>query len=234
MQIEKRTSNPEVDKEIGDSTALKPVLNDFRKIHPNFKYSTFSADGAFDSYDNFRFLLKEYGFSKAVIPFKRNPVSNVNFNELGTPLCPNDGTPFVFDSKYQVKNRALRFKFVCPKTKWSKTERGHSRRCFCETPCSDSICGRTIYVCPDSNLRLYPGLARDSQEFSEIYTRRTVVERSINTLKETLGVANRKTSNVLTTKADLFLAGIVQLICVLLAHKLHDMKLARRPRRLIA
>jgi len=60
------------------------------------------------------------------------------------------------------------------------------------------------------------------------------VERSINSLKDTLGIANRKTSNVLTTKADLFLAGIVQLLCVLLADKLHDAKLARRPRKLIA
>ena len=49
-----------------------------------------------------------------------------------------------------------------------------------------------------------------------------------------LCISNRKTSNVLTTKADLFLAGIVQLLCVLLAHKLHDLKLARRPRKLIA
>jgi hypothetical protein len=28
--IAKQTNNPELDKEIGDSTALKPVLNDFR------------------------------------------------------------------------------------------------------------------------------------------------------------------------------------------------------------
>lgn len=57
---------------------------------------------------------------------------------------------------------------------------------------------------------------------------------SINSLKDTLGISNRKTSNVLTTKADLFLAGIVQLLCVLLAYKLHNMKLARCPRKLIA
>ena len=30
MQIEKRTNYPELDKEMGDSIALKPVLNDFR------------------------------------------------------------------------------------------------------------------------------------------------------------------------------------------------------------
>lgn len=49
-----------------------------------------------------------------------------------------------------------------------------------------------------------------------------------NSLKDTLGISNRKTSNVITTKADLFLAGIVQLLCVLLAHKLHNPNLARR------
>ena len=70
--------------------------------------------------------------------------------------------------------------------------------------------------------------------FAQIYNRRTCVERSINALKDTLGISNRKTSNVLTTKADLFLAGIVQLLCVLLAYKLHNLKLARCPRKLIA
>jgi G:T-mismatch repair DNA endonuclease (very short patch repair protein) len=77
-------------------------------------------------------------------------------------------------------------------------------------------------------------LARKSDEFAKIYNHRTAVERSINSLKDMLGVSNRKTSNVLTTKADLFLAGIVQPVCVVLAHKLHDVKLARSPRKLIA
>jgi len=94
--------------------------------------------------------------------------------------------------------------------------------------------GRCVYVHQNKNLRLYPGIARDSLEFSKTYNCRTAVERSINTLKVTLGIANRKTSNTLSTKADLFLAGIVQLLCIVLAHKLHDKNLARRPRKLIA
>jgi hypothetical protein len=237
LKIEKRTNCPELDKEVGDSTALKPVLNDFRSAHPHFCYNTFSADAAFDAYDNYAFLMKEYGFEKVVVPFNPRrglPATDIGFNENGTPLCPKDGTPFVFDSKYQVKTRALRFKYVCPKTRWISTARGHSRRCYCHSPCSDSPCGRCIYVCPETNLRLYPRLSRDSEEFIQFYNRRTSVERSINSLKDTLGIANRKTSNVLTTKAVLFLSGIVQLLCVLLADKFHDAKLARRPRRLIA
>ena len=235
---ETRKKSPEVEKEIYDSVALKPVLQDFRAAHPAFRYGTFAGDAAFDSYDNYTFLLKDYRFRKAVIPMNpRNSAKahDSTFNENGTPLCPMDNTPLLLQGKSGGKNRSLRLKFLCPKTETLRLESGGtSKRCLCERPCSDSKYGKCVYVYPDKNLRLYPGLSRDSDEFAKIYNRRAAVERSINALKDTLGLAGRKTSNVLTTKADLFLAGIVQLLCVLLAHKLHDLKLARRPRRLIA
>ena len=60
------------------------------------------------------------------------------------------------------------------------------------------------------------------------------MERSIGSFKSVLGVAHRKTANTATPKADLFLAGIVQLLCVLLADALHDSFLFRRVRRLAA
>lgn len=238
MQIEKQTSNPELDKEIGDSTALVPVLLDFRAAHPNLKYSVFSADAAFDSYDNFSFLIKDYGFRKAVIPINPRgglPTADVNFNDYGRPLCPKDRTPFYFHGRNQGSRRSMRFKYICPKSRITKRADGSSSWvCKCDTPCSESPYGRCVYTYPDKNLRLYPGLPRDSEEFAQIYNLRTGVERSINTLKDTLGLSNRKTSNVLTTKADLFLSGIVQLLCVLLAKKLPNPILARRPRKLIA
>jgi hypothetical protein len=238
MQIEKRESCPELDKEVGDSTSLKPVLLDFRAKHPDFHYGTFSADSAFDSYDHYTFLMKDCRFKKAVIPLNpRNskPCDEKDFNECGTPLCSVDKTPFLFHSKSGGKKRSARFKYICPKAKRAKSQNGNATwRNTCEHPCLDSKYGKCVYAYPDKNLRLYPGISRDSEEFSTIYNRRTSVERSINSLKDTLGIQGRKTSNVLTTKADLFLAGIVQLLCVLLADKLHDFKLARRPRRLIA
>ena len=238
MQIGKRTNHPEIDKEIGDSTSLKPVLLDFKATHPSFHYSVFSADAAFDSYDNFNFLLNDYGFRKAVVPLNPRgglPAADVNFNENGTPLCPADGTPLKPCSHANEPHRSPRLKFICPKSKLVKLPDGkRSFRCQCDRPCSPSKYGRCVYVPLNKNLRLYPGISRDDPAFAQIYNRRTCVERSINSLKDTLGISNRKTSNVLTTKADLFLAGIVQLLCVLLAHKLHDLKLARRPRKLIA
>ena len=238
MQVDKRTNHPKIDKEIGDSTSLKPVLLDFKKAHPTFHYSVFSADSAFDSYDNFAFLLKNYGFQKAIVPLNPRrglPAADVGFNENGTPLCPADGTPLKPCGHANEKHRSPRLKFICPKSKIVKPPAGgRTYRCQCETPCSSSKYGRCVYVPLSKNLRLYPGISRDDPSFALIYNRRTCVERSIHSLKDTLGISNRKTSNVLTTKADLFLAGIVQLLCVLLAYKLHNMKLARRPRKLIA
>lgn len=233
MRIEKRTSYPEIDKEIGDSTSLKPVLLDFRAAHTGFRYGVFSADAAFDTYDNYEFLMKEYSFTKAAIPLNPRrglPSPDIGFNENGTPLCPKDGRPFAFHGLCGGAHRSRRLKFVCP----GSHRVGTTMVNHCVSPCTSSAFARCVYVYPHKDFRLYPGLSRDSEEFAHIYNHRAAVERSINMLKDTLGIQNRKTSNVLTTKADLFLAGIVQLLCVLLAHKLHDVKLARRPRRLIA
>jgi len=235
---EKRTKSPEIDKEVGDSTALKPVLLDFRAAHPTFRYGTFAGDAAFDSYDNYSFLLKEYGFDKAVIPL--NPRNSAafdakDFNENGAPLCPRDKTPLLLQGKSGGKHRSLRLKYICPKTETLRLESGGcTKRCICETPCTDSKYGKCVYVYPNKDLRLYPGLSRDDPAFETIYKQRTAVERSISSLKGTLCLQGRKTSNTLTTKADLFLAGIAQLLCVLLAAKLHKPALARRTRLLLA
>ena len=77
-------------------------------------------------------------------------------------------------------------------------------------------------------------ILRDTPEWNTLYARRVSVERSIGFFKTVLGLRHRKTFNTATTKADLLLAEIVQLLCVVLADKLHDFKLLRRVRRLAA
>lgn len=47
MPVDKRENDPSADKEIGDSKALLPVLDDFREAHPSLAYSTFLGDAAF-------------------------------------------------------------------------------------------------------------------------------------------------------------------------------------------
>lgn len=238
IPVEKRTDNPDMDKEIGDSRTLLPVLRDFNEKHPNLRYETFLGDSAFDNYDTYRSLLGELGFAKAVIPMNCRNAANRHeplLDEFGIPLCPYYGTQLKFHSLCGGKNRSKRLKFVCPKTSYIATSiQGRSLRCTCETPCTSSKYGRCVYIYPNADLRLYPGILRGSPDWTELYARRTAVERSIGSFKYVLGVEQRKTSDSLTTKADIFLAGIVQLLCVVLADALCQRRLFRRIRSLAA
>jgi len=235
--FEKRSGNPDLDKELGDARALLPVLRDFQTAHPSLAYSTFMGDSSFDSYDLYSALLDEHRFSRAIIPINpRNSTgaATVGFNESGIPLCPNDKAPMRYHSVCGGKNRSKRIKFICPKSTWIKTPNGISWRCRCDAPCSPSIFGRSVYIYPDADKRLYPGILRDTPEWDALYAQRVTAERSIGAFKAVLGLDNRKTYNTVTAKVDLFLAGIVQLLCVVLADKLHDLKLVRRVRKLVA
>jgi len=104
---------------------------------------------------------------------------------------------------FSATHRSPRLKFLCPKSIGSKDSNGrYFRICSCENPCSTSPYGRCVYVHQNQNLRLYLGISRDDPKFEAIYKQRTTIERSISSLKQTLCLDGRKTSNVLTTKAD--------------------------------
>lgn len=113
-----------------------------------------------------------------------------------------------------MKNgRATRHKWCCPKYKFVNRK----RICTCENPCTSSQIGRVVFTYPDKNFRLYPGTLRGTEEWNRLYKIRNVVEQSINHIKTNMGIAGRKTRNALTTKADVFLAGIAQLFTVIIA-----------------
>lgn len=61
-----------------------------------------------------------------------------------------------------------------------------------------------------------------------------IVEQSINHFKESFCIAGRKTQNEKTLHADLLLAGITQLITVVLADKIHKYEYIRSLKPLIA
>lgn len=91
-----------------------------------------------------------------------------------------------------------------------------------------------IYIYPEKNLRAYPGVERGSAEWEETYKIRVTVEKSINHFKDSFCVANRKTQNEKTLHADLLLAGIAQLVTVIVADKIHQHQYIRSLKPLIA
>ena len=91
-----------------------------------------------------------------------------------------------------------------------------------------------IYIYPEKNSRAYPGTIRGTEEWNSTYKVRTAVERDINHIKDTLCLAGRRTQNEKTLHADLILAGITQLITVMLADKIKHPEYIRSLKPLIS
>ena len=227
-----KTDNPDSDKEIGDSVSLKPVLSDFRAAHPTIDFKTFIGDSSFDSYDIYAMLKNDFSFERACIPMnpRNSTASSAHFDASGTPICPVSGMPFTFLGKSGGKNRSSRFKWVCP----GSVQKGSSRVCSCDHPCTDSSYGKCVYTYPDKDFRLYPGVPRATDHWNNLYRHRVAIERTINIFKDSFVLDSGKSHRTVTVKADLFLAGITQLIGVLLADALHKPKFIKSVRRLIA
>jgi len=244
--VEKKSDSPDEDKCVHDSKLLIPTLKDFFSKHPLINPKTFLGDAAFDSCLLYRELLtgNTFGqnkhFAKAYIPLNsRSGLENPDYkvNEDGIPCCPDDDSlPMKHEGTSTRKNGLKRYKFICPKIKYVKdasTGKYH-RHCICNHPCTASECGRMIYVYPEKDLRAYPGTIRGTEEWDNTYKIRTAVERDINHIKENLCLAGRRTQNEKTLYADLILAGITQLITVILADKIKHHEYIRSLKPLIA
>ena len=244
--VEKKSDSPDEDKCVHDAKLLIPTLKDFFEKHPLINPKTFIGDAAFDSCQLYGELLtgSTFGenkhFAKAYIPL--NPRSGFGnpdcaVDENGIPCCPNDNSlPMKHEGTSTRKNGLKRYKFICPKIKYVKdasTGKYH-RHCICDNPCTTSECGRMIYVYPEKDLRTYPGTLRGTEEWNSTYKIRTAIEREINHIKDNLCLAGRRTQNEKTLHADLILAGITQLITVVLADKIKHHEYVRSLKPLIA
>ncbi len=244
--VEKKSDSPDDDKCVHDAKLLIPTLQDFFSKHPLINPKTFLGDAAFDSTLLYKQLLTgdtfgtDKHFSKAYIPLNNRAgikYPDCKVNADGIPSCPNDDSlPMKSDGKSSRKNGLVRFKFVCPKIKYvyDKSTGKRHRECQCDNPCTDSSCGRMIYIYPEKNLRAYPGVLRGTEEWNNTYKIRTAVERDINHMKDYLCLAGRRTQNEKTLHADLILAGITQLITVVLAGKIKHHEYIRSAKPLIA
>ena len=221
LVIDKKSHSPDEDKSIGDATCLKPVLSDFFSLHPDFHPDTFLGDSSFDTIETYGMLMNDFHFSKALIPYNpRNESSlkKVGYSEYGYPTCPNDPSlAMKYRGITREKGRAERIKWICPKVHMVKGK----YVCDCKNPCSNAAKGRTTYTYENLDFRMFPGIQRDSEEWDSLYKIRTIVERAIDHLKINMCVAGRKSRSHITTKADVFLAGIASQLTVIVAHRMN-------------
>ena len=244
--VEKKSDSPDEDKCVHDSKLLVPTLKDFFSKHPLINPKTFLGDAAFDTAQLYKDLLtgNTFGenrhFSSAYIPLNaRAHLENVDYtiNGNGIPCCPhNSDLPMKYDGTSRLKSGVTRYKFSCPKVKWvyDKTSKKCHGECRCDNPCTSSSCGRMIYIYAEKDLRAYPGCLRGTPQWDNTYKIRTVVERDINHIKDNLCLAGRRTQNEKTLHVDLLLAGITQLITVVLADKIKHPEFIRSLKPLIA
>jgi len=225
---------PEEQKSAFDNASLSPVLSAFWKAKGANRFTTFLGDSEFDSYDNFSFL-NQLGFSKVVIPINTrnskpqsdNPIPK---NEEGVPCCPKDTLlPFIFDGPCKGKNRSLRFKYVCPKSKRLKGNWASP----CENKCRPTNSAVTTYVYPDGDLRFYSGVLRGSDEWASLYKRRTVIERHFSAMKSHPMIEKPRTHNCDSMRSDVFLNTSTKLITVILAFALGHVDYMKNLRKLL-
>jgi hypothetical protein len=245
IEIHKKSNSPDEDKSVHDARLLIPSLTDFFKAHPLINPIAFLGDSTFDSVQIYKELLTgdTFGanrhFRKAYIPLNhRSGLENEDYtiNEDGVPCCSNDPSlPMKAENTSKLRSGVLRYKFVCPKMKWHTCDDVKCRRVTrCQTPCTPSKSGRMVYIYPEKDLRAFPGTIRGTPEWVDTYKTRCAAERAINHFKENLCVAGRRTQNEKTIHADLILAGITQLISVVLADKIHSHQFIRSLKPLLA
>ncbi|MCL2412425.1 MAG: transposase [Treponema sp.] len=203
-----------------DNASLCPVLSAFHNRVGHGRFTTFLGDSEFDSYDNYGFL-QELGFEKVLIPIndRNTPLTNtpVPVNSSGIPCCPKDNSrSFIPDGKCKGKNRSLRYKFVCPKSrrvnnKWQSD---------CEDKCRKTNSTVTTYTYPSSELRNYFGVHRGSKEWVETYKIRTIIERGFSSEKSHPALSHPNTYNSATLRADVYINAASKLITVMLAFAL--------------
>lgn len=153
-----------------DSILTIFALSEFRKLYPNLPIKNFLADGAMDNYFTYKLLSKW-----EIIPF-----IPLDSNARADNSKPHPGILCFDHNNEPICMGGIPYKhcgFTFPK--------GIKYRCWFDyygmqkpCSCSDSSYGRTIYIKPDYDLRLFPPFPRKSEAFKEMFKRRTSVERS--------------------------------------------------------
>ena len=153
-----------------DSVLTMFALSEVRKLYPCITFKNFLADGAMDNYPTYK-LLSKWGMipfipldSNARTDYQKPHPGILCFDENLQPICMG-GIPY----KHCGFSYPKGIKYRC----WFDYH-GIDKPCSC----SNSPYGRTIYIKPDYDVRLFPPVPRSSDSFKSIFKRRTSVERS--------------------------------------------------------
>ena len=127
-----------------------------------------------------------------------------------------------FDGVTREKGRSMRVKWLCPKSKKVRINGKTKYILSCENPCTSLPCGRIYHPTINKDFRLNCPLPRNTEKWNNLYKIRTITERTNNIIKHPLGLSTLKINKTDSLKAELLLAGITQLITVIISYKINN------------
>jgi len=183
-----------------DSQQAIPLLNQLKDKHPDIKPKFNTADSAYDSHS----IYKEHKDSDIIPIIELNPKNGVNpflTNEIkfinGKPCCRKSQLCYCgLDYK---RNRAkLRCPFVL----------GKIPNCEFFAQCCSTSYGRTFYIHPTDDIRLFPAVPRFSQKWDILYNNRSAVERTNSELKLQHALLNNRFRTIKKVKSHVYMSCI--------------------------
>ena len=167
-----------VDARRHDSITTIFALQEIQELLPEFTIRDAVFDSAMDNYPTYK-LCKHSGIRPFIAlndrtkddssednsdaPERKLPKGVSCLDDKGRPICLG-GIPYTYWGPIEGKGLKYRCWFAA-----------HKRDCPC--CCSPSPYGRTVYLKPDDDLRLFPPLARDSETFKKKLRQRSGSER---------------------------------------------------------
>jgi len=153
-----------------DSVSLVVSIKEFEQYYPDWRWKRVLLDAAHDAMPFYRYF-ESKGITSFIDLNKRQTGNkkykdDITLSPEGMPICPK-GLTMKNDGYDHTRARR---KYRCP-----LMQKGV---CTCDSPCSDSAYGRCVYTYTKDNPRLFPSVARNSDEWLGVYKRRTTVERS--------------------------------------------------------
>jgi hypothetical protein len=159
-----------------DATSWVVSTREFTARFPEYTWDKVLLDAAHDA-----MAIYEYLQSRQVKPFidlnQRNTGNkkykdDIMISRNGVPICKKG---LEMKDRGYDSTRARR-KYHCPLVVKGVVT--------CDTPCSDSPYGRCVHTYTKDNPRLFPPVARHSDEWARVYKRRTTCERNNKRAKE--------------------------------------------------
>jgi hypothetical protein len=206
-----------------DVSLLSPLIEQFKKEHPEIPIDTLSADKAYDSGDEVRTLYQKHRI-KAVFALRDSAQDGEDGERLApgsNVLLGDDGTVYCYHKEGAA---IVRQAMVC--WGWEKSRGTQKWRCPAAVSglscpdrqtCSPTPYGRTVRVHAEQDWRRFGPIAHGTKKRKRLYNGRTATERVNSRLKDglTLDELTVRGQKRITLKLDL---AIIVLYALALGH----------------